>query len=132
MMTAVDSWSDISIIICILRLISVTNISWFRWRRTKILSSKVRIEEFCHRQRQTDRQIHYHLVGSERVGAKNSQKILTWRVVWCFLHFSPFHDILRCFQKTNLGRRKGCVILQFFIAFLTISWHSEVFPKKYF
>ena len=52
LMTADDICFDISIIIYIL---SVPNFSWIRWLGTELLSSKVRNEEFCRRDRQRNR-----------------------------------------------------------------------------
>ena len=55
LMTAVDSCSDISIIIYSLRLISMPNFSSIRWSGAEILSIEVRFEQFCRRDTDTDR-----------------------------------------------------------------------------
>ena len=48
LMTAIDSCSDISIMIYILRWLSVPNFISIRWSGAESFSSKVRIEEFSH------------------------------------------------------------------------------------
>ena len=55
LMTAVDSCSDISIMIYILRWLSVPNFSSIRWSGAELFSSKVRIEELCLRHRHIQR-----------------------------------------------------------------------------
>ena len=55
LMTAVDSCSDIIIIIYSLRFISIPNFSSIRWSVAEILRFEVRIEQFWQTDRDTDR-----------------------------------------------------------------------------
>ena len=55
LLTANDSCSVISIMIYILRLISMPNFSSIRWSGAELFSSKVKIEEFCLTEIERDR-----------------------------------------------------------------------------
>ena len=57
LMTAVDSSSDISIIIYSLRLINEPNFIWIRWSGAEILRFEVWFEEFCLREIDREREI---------------------------------------------------------------------------
>ena len=76
LMTAVDSCSDINIMIYILRLISVPNFIWIRGSGTEILRFKVRIEEYWQTWRQRERHWdrHYYL----RLLRGLSQKVMEY------------------------------------------------------